>query len=74
MGPYWVQGELVRSDLRETQAGLDLYLDIQLIDVNTCQPLDKVHLDIWHCNATGIYSGVAGEGTLVNYLYSNKYR
>lgn len=65
MGPYWVQGELIRNDLRETQPGIDLYLDVQLIDVNTCQPVSKAHLDIWSCNATGIYSGVTGDETLV---------
>ncbi|GAV00705.1 hypothetical protein RvY_11515 [Ramazzottius varieornatus] len=45
MGPYWVQGELIRNDLRQTQPGIYLHLDIQLIDGNTCQPVSHAHLE-----------------------------
>ncbi|KAL2866944.1 intradiol ring-cleavage dioxygenase [Aspergillus lucknowensis] len=61
-GPYYVSGELIRDDLTEGQQGIDLYLDIQLIDSNTCEPLPDVYLDFWHSNATGVYSGVIAEG------------
>ena len=33
-------------------------LDIGVIDVNTCQPLPNVLVDIWQANATGHYAGV----------------
>ncbi|ORY72247.1 Intradiol ring-cleavage dioxygenase [Leucosporidium creatinivorum] len=56
-GPYYINNELVRQDLRETQAGIDLVLDIGVIDINTCEPLDNVYVEIWACNATGQYSG-----------------
>ncbi|RDW76330.1 intradiol ring-cleavage dioxygenase [Aspergillus mulundensis] len=61
-GPYYVAGELVRRNVAEDQAGVPLFLDIQLIDVNTCEPLQNVYTDIWHCNATGVYSGVVANG------------
>jgi protocatechuate 3,4-dioxygenase beta subunit len=32
-------------------------LDIGVIDVDTCQPLPNVLVDIWHANATGHYAG-----------------
>jgi protocatechuate 3,4-dioxygenase beta subunit len=32
-------------------------LDIGVIDVETCQPLPNVLVDIWHANATGHYAG-----------------
>lgn len=48
--------------MTESQAGVPLYLDIQVIDTNTCEPLPNVALDFWHCNATGVYSGVAASG------------
>ncbi|KAL4151120.1 hypothetical protein PRNP1_008069 [Phytophthora ramorum] len=37
-GPYYVAGELIRSDIREDQPGIDLYVDLQFVDVNTCSP------------------------------------
>lgn len=57
-GPFYVNGELIRSHISEGQDGIPLYLDIQLIDTTTCQPIEEAYVDIWHCNATGIYSGV----------------
>lgn len=57
-GPYYVDGELIRSNLTDGQAGVPLYLDIQLVDTSNCLPVPAVFMDIWHCNSTGIYSGV----------------
>lgn len=37
-------------------------LDIQIIDVNTCEPVPQAYLEMWHCNATGVYSGVVAQG------------
>jgi protocatechuate 3,4-dioxygenase beta subunit len=37
---------------------VDLHLDIQVIDFNTCKALKGVAVEIWEANATGIYSGV----------------
>ncbi|EED12484.1 extracellular dioxygenase, putative [Talaromyces stipitatus ATCC 10500] len=61
-GPYYVTGELIRNDLTESQKGVPLYLDIQLVDSSTCDPIPEVYLDIWHCNATGVYSGIVANG------------
>lgn len=61
-GPYWVQGELVREDITEGGDGIPLTLDIQIIDVNTCEPVPEAFLEIWHCNSTGVYSGVVASG------------
>ena len=61
-GPYFVAGEHVRQDVRMGQEGVDLYLDMQFIDVNTCEPLQDIYLDIWHANATGVYSGIVASG------------
>ncbi|KAH7116356.1 Intradiol ring-cleavage dioxygenase [Dactylonectria macrodidyma] len=61
-GPYYVAGEYVREDLVEEQEGLDIILDYQVIDVNTCEPVPDVYLEIWHCNSTGVYSGIVSSG------------
>ncbi|KAE8146763.1 extracellular dioxygenase [Aspergillus avenaceus] len=61
-GPYYVTGELIRDDIIEDQEGVPLWLDIQLIDTNTCEPVPEIYLDFWHCNATGVYSGIVANG------------
>ncbi|KAF8671658.1 Aromatic compound dioxygenase [Rhizoctonia solani] len=55
-GPYFVQNELLRNDIRESQVGVDLHLDIGVIDINTCKPLPQALVEIWSANATGFYS------------------
>lgn len=59
-------GDLVRPDIRETQTGVDLLLDVQFLNVHTCEPLPKVIVDFWHCNSTGRYAGFSAEGTSVS--------
>ncbi|KAF8998533.1 Intradiol ring-cleavage dioxygenase [Cyathus striatus] len=61
-GPYYVEAELIRKSAVETQEGLPLYVDIQLLDVNTCEPVTDAYMDLWHCNSTGVYSGVVANG------------
>src|SRR5579883_163382 len=57
VGPYYVAGELLRSDIRETKPGVPLSLRIAIVDARTCKPLPEVAVDIWHCDALGLYSG-----------------
>lgn len=61
-GPYYVTGELIRHDVTEDQEGVPLYLDVQIIDTSTCSPVPAVYMDLWHCNSTGVYSGVVANG------------
>jgi protocatechuate 3,4-dioxygenase beta subunit len=66
-GPYYVVGEKLRSNVKESKYsdGVDLFLEVQYIDVNTCKAIPSVAVDIWNCNATGVYSGVdSGQGGL----------
>lgn len=32
-------------------------LDVQIIDVNTCEPVADQWAEFWQANATGVYSG-----------------
>lgn len=61
-GPYYVDGESIRSDVTEDQRGVPLFLDIQFVDTSTCEPVPAVLVDLWHCNSTGVYSGVSASG------------
>lgn len=54
-GPYYVTGEQIRKDVTENQAGIPLYLEVQYLDITTCLPVPQVYVDIWNCNATGVY-------------------
>ncbi|CAK7217761.1 hypothetical protein SBRCBS47491_003280 [Sporothrix bragantina] len=67
-GPYFVWGEDLRSDITDNEPGVPLHLELQLIDVETCQPAQAVLIDLWACNSTGAYSGVsaAGQGGLAS--------
>ncbi|RYP62526.1 hypothetical protein DL771_009709 [Monosporascus sp. 5C6A] len=44
------------------QEGVDIVLDYQVIDVDTCAPIPNAYVEMWHCNATGVYSGVVADG------------
>jgi protocatechuate 3,4-dioxygenase beta subunit len=61
-GPYYVAGELLRSDISEGKAGLPLELRIQILQVGSCLPLAGAAVDIWHCDALGVYSGFTAMG------------
>lgn len=63
IGPYWVSGELIRTDVTDGQDGVPVHLDLQFIDLNSCDPIPaETLIDIWSCNATGVYSGVSATG------------
>ncbi|KAI1269936.1 aromatic compound dioxygenase [Xylariaceae sp. FL1019] len=57
-GPYYVEGELVRSEIIDGQPGIPLYLKIRVKDIEKCTDVSNVFVEIWHTNATGVYSGV----------------
>lgn len=57
VGPYYVDGELLRSNISENKPGVPLSLRIALLDSRTCKPLTGAAVDIWHCDALGVYSG-----------------
>ncbi|EGX92460.1 extracellular dioxygenase [Cordyceps militaris CM01] len=61
-GPYYVGGESLRKDVTESEPGVEITLDYQVIDVDTCEPVPDVYVEIWHCNSTGVYSGVVANG------------
>ncbi|KAJ5706742.1 hypothetical protein N7488_006543 [Penicillium malachiteum] len=63
-GPYYVWGEVVRENVKEDfySDGVDIFLEIQYIDINTCKPVPGALVDIWQANATGVYSGISESG------------
>ena len=60
-GPYyWPRSQTLRQDMSEGQPGVPLWLDIGVLNMATCEPLEDVLIDLWHCNATGSYSSFMG--------------
>lgn len=56
-GPYvWPRSQTLRQDMTEDQIGVPLWLDVGVIEMDTCEPLPNTWVDFWHCNATGSYS------------------
>jgi uncharacterized protein (TIGR03437 family) len=63
-GPYWVDEKLFRSDVRMdpstgvARAGIPMTLSITVQNLSTgsCSALAGAYVDIWHCDAKGIYS------------------
>ncbi|EMR69911.1 hypothetical protein MGN70_005628 [Eutypa lata] len=69
IGPYWVTGEAIRSDITEDEAGIPVHLDLQFIDISDCSPVPDMLIDLWHANAIGNYSGVSmGSGLNTTFL------
>ena len=69
-GPYFVDEQLNRADIRADSAGgaakegalLSLGFLISQIGNNSCTPLSGAMVDVWHCDADGVYSGVSDPG------------
>lgn len=51
-GPYYVAGEYIREDVTGGQEGVALHLEIQVLDVNTCDPVADVYTEIWRESPT----------------------
>jgi protocatechuate 3,4-dioxygenase beta subunit len=64
-GPYFVDERLQRSDIRPEPGGapkpgipLLLALTVSGIRGGSCRPLPGAQVDVWHCDADGVYSDV----------------
>lgn len=56
-GPFYTTGGAHRSDIHEDQPGQKLDLTITILNADGGEPLAGLDVDLWHCNATGHYSG-----------------
>jgi protocatechuate 3,4-dioxygenase beta subunit len=56
-GPYYISGAKLRRDITEGKPGARLDLALTVVDASTCRPIKGATVDIWHCDAGGVYSG-----------------
>jgi len=69
-GPYFVDEKLNRSDIRSDPADgsvrpgapLRLALRVSRLARGACAPLPGAMVDLWHCDAVGVYSDVQDPG------------
>jgi len=70
VGPYFVDEQLNRSDIRPdpggapAREGVELALTLNVLSVagGSCAAMTGATVDIWHCDALGAYSDVADTG------------
>jgi protocatechuate 3,4-dioxygenase beta subunit len=69
-GPFFVDEQLERPDIRPdpvtgaVKAGVPLQIAFQVSRLagGGCAPLPRARVDVWHCDAQGVYSDVSGWG------------
>jgi protocatechuate 3,4-dioxygenase beta subunit len=69
-GPYYVDEKLNRSDVRSDPATgmvkdgapLALTFNVSQVSNGSCAPLEGAKVEIWHCDADGVYSDVSDPG------------
>jgi protocatechuate 3,4-dioxygenase beta subunit len=70
-GPYFVDEMLDRSDIRSDPSdgtmreGSEFQLTVNVVTVGgdaSCEPLADAMVDVWHCDAMGVYSDVSDPG------------
>jgi len=68
-GPYWFDVDSIRTDIREERPGAVLQLGLRVQDLTKCStggevtPIGNCVVEIWHCDAGGIYSGFEDAST-----------
>jgi protocatechuate 3,4-dioxygenase beta subunit len=61
-GPTWFDAHAVRSDIRDGRPGVPLDLAFRVVTLPNCAPVSQAVVDLWQCDALGVYSGFAGAG------------
>lgn len=62
-GPFYIDLAQVRQDITEDRPGVPLALAVTVVDASTCEPIRNAAVDVWHCDALGVYSGEPSEGS-----------
>src|SRR5205807_2293498 len=71
-GPYFVDERLNRSDIttdpstgsKRDGTPLTLTFNVSRVGAGGCTTLSGAQVDVWHCDAAGVYSDVAAQSTV----------
>jgi protocatechuate 3,4-dioxygenase beta subunit len=61
-GPFYLDLNLLRRNIIDGKAGTPLTINLQVLSASGCAPLASAAVDLWHADASGWYSGYAGQG------------
>jgi protocatechuate 3,4-dioxygenase beta subunit len=64
VGPFYVSYDKIREDIVSGAAGLPLELKVTVIDSLTCKVIKGAAVDVWQCDALGVYSDESSENSL----------
>jgi protocatechuate 3,4-dioxygenase beta subunit len=67
-GPFYVAGERLRRAVATGKAGTPLRLDLTVVNASTCKPVRNATVEVWHCDALGVYSGAVAGNPGTNFL------
>jgi len=56
-GPFFFCTNPGIADIARGQPGVPLTIALRAVDAATCQPIRDAVIDVWHCDASGLYSG-----------------
>ncbi len=65
-GPFYLDQARIREDISEGKPGVPLRLVLRVLGASaSCAPIPRAAVDIWQCDALGIYSGYEGAAIAV---------
>ncbi len=60
-GPFYLDQARIREAISEDKPGVPLQLILRVLEASaSCAPIPKAAVDVWQCDALGIYSGYKG--------------
>jgi len=60
-GPFYLDQARIREAISEGKPGVPLQLILRVLEASgSCAPIPKAAVDVWQCDALGIYSGLRG--------------
>ena len=62
--PTTSRNEKLRRNITEGKPGTALTLKLKVVNASTCKPIKGAAVDIWHCDAGGVYSGIQQQNTV----------
>jgi protocatechuate 3,4-dioxygenase beta subunit len=62
-GPYYVDDAAIRRNVTEGKPGVALTLRLTVVNASTCKPIKGASVEIWHCDAAGVYSATSQQST-----------
>jgi protocatechuate 3,4-dioxygenase beta subunit len=62
-GPYYVDDAALRRNVTEGRPGVPLTLRLTVVNASSCKPITGAAVEIWHCDAGGVYSATTVQDT-----------